>query len=140
MEPIYTAFGSIDLDPCGHPSSSVVATRKFILGNGDDGLRDVWFGQSVYVNPPFSAQLQQRDLLPFARSRCVCERLLRGIDYPSVFGGSATLCTFELRVGSPNQIDAWIAAVARNVLAWVSDRSRPFMQNITFRRCFQLRS
>ncbi|WP_239807228.1 DNA N-6-adenine-methyltransferase [Croceicoccus hydrothermalis] len=58
MEPIYTAFGSIDLDPCGHPSSPVIATRKFIPGNGDDGLRDDWFGRFVYVNPPFSAQLR----------------------------------------------------------------------------------
>ena len=58
MEPVYAAFGRIDLDPCGHPSSPVVATRRFILGNGDDGLRDAWFGRFVYVNPPFSAQLR----------------------------------------------------------------------------------
>ena len=57
-EPVYAAFGGVDLDPCGHPSSPVVATRRFILGNGDDGLRDAWFGRFVYVNPPFSAQLR----------------------------------------------------------------------------------
>lgn len=58
MEPVYAAFGGIDLDPCGHPSSPVVAARRFILENGNDGLRDAWFGRFVYVNPPFSAQLR----------------------------------------------------------------------------------
>lgn len=58
MEPVYAAFGGIDLDPCGHPSSPVVAARRFIPGNGDDGLRDAWFGRFVYVNPPFSTQLR----------------------------------------------------------------------------------
>jgi len=57
-EPVYAAFGGVDLDPCGHPSSPVVATRRFILGNGDDWLRDAWFGGFVYVNPPFFAQLR----------------------------------------------------------------------------------
>jgi len=58
MESIYASFGSIDLDPCGHPFSPVIASQKYILANGDDGLRDAWFGEFVYVNPPFSDQLK----------------------------------------------------------------------------------
>ena len=57
MESIYSSFGKIDLDPCAHPSSPVIASKEYILANGDDGLRDVWFGEFVYVNPPFSDQL-----------------------------------------------------------------------------------
>lgn len=57
MEPIYDAFGDIDLDPCGHLSSPVVAKRRFLLANGDDGLADPWAGRLAFVNPPFSQQL-----------------------------------------------------------------------------------
>lgn len=57
MESIYASFGKIDLDPCAHPSSPVTASRKYIFANGDDGLRDAWSGEFVYVNPPFSNQL-----------------------------------------------------------------------------------
>ena len=57
MESIYASFGRIDLDPCAHPSSPVAASKKYILANGDDGLRDAWSGEFVYVNPPFSNQL-----------------------------------------------------------------------------------
>jgi len=57
MESIYSSFGKIDLDPCAHPSSPVIASKEYILANGDDGLRDVWFGEFVYVNPAFSDQL-----------------------------------------------------------------------------------
>lgn len=58
MQSVYAAFGEIDLDPCAHPLSPVVAKRKFILEDGDDGLTDVWFGKLAYVNPPFSEQLR----------------------------------------------------------------------------------
>ena len=57
MEPIYHAFGEIDLDPCGHPSSPVIARRRFILSDGDDGLTTPWSGRFVFVNPPYSKQL-----------------------------------------------------------------------------------
>ena len=57
MESIYASFGKIDLDPCAHPSSPVTASQKYIFANGDDGLRDAWSGEFVYVNPPFSDQL-----------------------------------------------------------------------------------
>jgi len=57
MESIYASFGKIDLDPCAYPSSPVTASQKYIFANGDDGLRDAWSGEFVYVNPPFSDQL-----------------------------------------------------------------------------------
>lgn len=58
MEPIYEAFGALDLDPCAHRSSPVVARRGFFLAEGDDGLTQPWSGRFAFVNPPFSAQLE----------------------------------------------------------------------------------
>jgi hypothetical protein len=40
-----------DLDPCGAPQWSL-AERTYLLENGDDGLRDPWFGR-VWMNPPY---------------------------------------------------------------------------------------
>ncbi|MBD58502.1 MAG: hypothetical protein CL808_00025 [Citromicrobium sp.] len=56
LETIYTVFGKPDLDPCGHKLSPVKARRRFVLEEGDDGLRDPWSGRMVFVNPPFSEQ------------------------------------------------------------------------------------
>lgn len=58
MEAIYAAFGEIDLDPCCHPSSPVIAKRRMMLSEGGDGLVDDWSGRTAYVNPPFSALLR----------------------------------------------------------------------------------
>ena len=55
MQHIYAAFGSIDLDPCAHPLSPVVAKRKIILSEGGDGLKEDWSGRFAFVNPPYSA-------------------------------------------------------------------------------------
>lgn len=57
MEIIYEAFGPVDLDPCAHRMSPVVAARRIILEEGGDGLVDEWSGKLAFVNPPFSAQL-----------------------------------------------------------------------------------
>lgn len=57
MRSIYDAFGEIDLDPCGHRLSPVVARRRIILDEGGDGLTEEWSGDLVYVNPPFSQLL-----------------------------------------------------------------------------------
>jgi transcriptional regulator with XRE-family HTH domain len=57
LEAIYKVFGPIDLDPCGHLMSPVVARRRFILAQGDDGLRDPWFGRLAFMNPPYSELL-----------------------------------------------------------------------------------
>lgn len=58
MEAIYGAFGPVDLDPCAHPLSPVVAARRFIPAQGGDGLLHDWSGRLAFVNPPFSAQLK----------------------------------------------------------------------------------
>ena len=58
MQIIYEAFGPVDLDPCAHSMSPVIAARRIMLEEGGDGLIDEWSGKLVFVNPPFSAQLQ----------------------------------------------------------------------------------
>lgn len=55
---ITDVFGPIDLDPCGHASSPVVAKRCFLFSEGDDGLIQPWSGRFVFVNPPYSALLK----------------------------------------------------------------------------------
>lgn len=58
MENIYAAFGAVDIDPCAHRLSPVVAKRRILLDEGGDGLSDDWSGRLAFVNPPFSAQLR----------------------------------------------------------------------------------
>ena len=57
LESIYDAFGEIDLDPCAHPMSPVIARRRIMTCEGGDGLRDDWSGRLAFVNPPFSELL-----------------------------------------------------------------------------------
>lgn len=45
------ALGVFDLDPCGAPGHTL-ARHTYLLENGDDGLRDDWFGR-VWLNPPY---------------------------------------------------------------------------------------
>lgn len=58
IENIYAAFGTVDIDPCAHRLSPVVAKRRILLDEGGDGLADAWSGRLAFVNPPFSAQLK----------------------------------------------------------------------------------
>lgn len=58
MANIYAAFGEVDLDPCGHRLSPVMAHRRILLSEGGDGLVDEWSGRLVFVNPPYSAMLK----------------------------------------------------------------------------------
>jgi transcriptional regulator with XRE-family HTH domain len=55
---INDAFGAIDLDPCGHALSPVVAKRRILLEEGGDGFVDDWSGRLAFVNPPFSETLR----------------------------------------------------------------------------------
>lgn len=55
---IYAAFGAIDLDPCGHALSPVVANRRILFAEGGDGLAEDWSGDLAFVNPPYSAMLR----------------------------------------------------------------------------------
>lgn len=45
------ALGRFDLDPCGAPGYSL-AKYTYLLENGDDGMRDPWFGR-IWLNPPY---------------------------------------------------------------------------------------
>ena len=58
MDGIYTAFGEVDLDPCAHVLSPVVARRRIVLSEGGDGLADDWSGSLAFVNPPFGELLR----------------------------------------------------------------------------------
>jgi len=58
MASIYEAFGKVDVDPCAHLLSPVVATRRILLSEGGDGLVDDWSGRLAFVNPPFSQLLR----------------------------------------------------------------------------------
>jgi transcriptional regulator with XRE-family HTH domain len=49
MAGIYTAFGEIDLDPCAHLLSPVIARRRILLSKGGDGLNDDWSGRLAFV-------------------------------------------------------------------------------------------
>ena len=55
---VHAVFGEIDLDPCGHARSPVVARRVIDLACGGDGLTDAWSGSFVFMNPPFSGMLR----------------------------------------------------------------------------------
>lgn len=57
MESIHAAFGEIDIDPCAHLLSPVVARRRILLSEGGDGLSEAWSGRLAFVNPPFSQLL-----------------------------------------------------------------------------------
>jgi hypothetical protein len=53
---VEAALGSIDLDPCCHPSAPAYlrASRAYCLSHGEDGLAAPWDAQTVFVNPPYS--------------------------------------------------------------------------------------
>lgn len=57
LEGLSAAFGDIDLDPCGHELSPVVARRRILPSEGGDGLAEPWSGRLAFVNPPYSELL-----------------------------------------------------------------------------------
>lgn len=57
LEPVYTFFGQIDLDPCSGEGSIVKSVEKFT--KEDDGLTQIWGNgyteiTTVFCNPPYS--------------------------------------------------------------------------------------
>lgn len=58
MASIYSAFGDIDIDPCGNELSSVIAHRYILPSRGGDGLIEDWSGRLAFVNPPYSELLK----------------------------------------------------------------------------------
>jgi transcriptional regulator with XRE-family HTH domain len=55
---IEEAFGSVSLDPCADARSPVRAVNRIEKATGGDGLAQDWFGELVFVNPPYSASSQ----------------------------------------------------------------------------------
>lgn len=53
---IVESLGEFDLDPCGAPDHEL-AKKTYLLENGDDGLRDPWFGR-CFVNPPYGKEAE----------------------------------------------------------------------------------
>jgi hypothetical protein len=49
-------LGHFSTDPCSNPRSWIDADDRFMLENGDDGLRKRW-GWSVFCNGPYSDPL-----------------------------------------------------------------------------------
>lgn len=49
-------LGYFHLDPCGAPGHKL-ADHTYLLENGDDGLRDEWFGR-VWLNPPYGKEAE----------------------------------------------------------------------------------
>lgn len=58
MTGIYAAYGEVDLDPCAHRLSPVIAHRRILVSEDGDGLVDDWSGRLAFANPPFSALLK----------------------------------------------------------------------------------
>lgn len=52
---IKVSFGRISFDPCWHKASVVEPEAYLDVRRGDNGLRDAWAGNLVFVNPPWSA-------------------------------------------------------------------------------------
>jgi transcriptional regulator with XRE-family HTH domain len=57
MVAVYDAFGGVDIDPCAHLQSPVIAQRRILLSESGDGLSEDWSGRLAFVNPPFSELL-----------------------------------------------------------------------------------
>lgn len=53
---VIESLGRFDLDPCGAPNHPT-AGRVYLQENGDDGLRDPWFGR-VWLNPPYGRTMR----------------------------------------------------------------------------------
>lgn len=59
LEPLYTIFGTFDLDPCSPTSNGRTAPvrAKVHYTETDDGLSLPWFG-TVFMNPPYGRSLK----------------------------------------------------------------------------------
>jgi len=58
LEPLYSVFGTFDLDPCSPTSdgrTTFVKARAYFT-EADDGLSLSWFG-TVYMNPPYGRSI-----------------------------------------------------------------------------------
>ena len=56
VKAVLDVFGYIDLDPCSNINSIVPSRVKYIYPE-NDGLRDSWDFNRIYINPPFGKGL-----------------------------------------------------------------------------------
>lgn len=61
--------GEIELDPCSNDYSIVHAKIEYRLPK-NDGLRDSWDYQKIYVNPPYGADRERRTRIKHWLYRC----------------------------------------------------------------------
>jgi hypothetical protein len=61
--------GSIDLDPCSNEHSVVNATVEYRLPS-QDGLKETWNFEKIYVNPPYGADRERGTRIIHWLSRC----------------------------------------------------------------------
>jgi DNA N-6-adenine-methyltransferase Dam len=61
--------GSIELDPCSNEYSIVHAGTEFVLPK-NDGLREEWNYQTVYMNPPYGADRKRGTTIKNWLTKC----------------------------------------------------------------------
>jgi phage N-6-adenine-methyltransferase len=71
LEPLYSVFGTFDLDPCSPCGNSRTAPvrAKVYYTEADDGLSLPWFGH-VFCNPPYGRALCHWVAKAYEESRC----------------------------------------------------------------------
>jgi transcriptional regulator with XRE-family HTH domain len=71
LEPLYSVFGTFDLDPCSPTSNGRTAPvrAKVHYTQDDDGLSLPWFGR-VFCNPPYGRSLGHWVAKAYEESRC----------------------------------------------------------------------
>lgn len=97
--------GMIELDPCSNEYSIVNAKTEFILPK-NDGLREDWNYQKIYVNPPYGADRERGTTIKNWLAKCALTRSRYGSEIlalvpvatntghwkQSVFGQADAIC------------------------------------------------
>jgi hypothetical protein len=70
VEAVKKVFGGkIDLDPCSNNYSIVNATTEYFLPV-QDGLKESWNFQTIYVNPPYGADRKRKTTIKNWLAKC----------------------------------------------------------------------
>lgn len=71
--------GRIGLDPCSNEYSVVHADVEFLLP-GQDGLKEEWNSETVFVNPPYGADRDRGTTIKDWLAKCVAAYKMYGSD------------------------------------------------------------
>lgn len=71
--------GHIGLDPCSNQYSVVHADVEFVLPE-NDGLREEWNYETIYVNPPYGSDRERGTTIKDWLAKCVNSHKLYGAD------------------------------------------------------------